>query len=91
MSAASSTALPRVRAEGLAPVPKDDRHDRPVDLALWPQLAEKLRVCAGVVEPAFREADAAALRHQSDHRLLIKLATVFGTAAMEGGDRTCMA
>jgi hypothetical protein len=62
-----------------------------VDLALLPQLAEKLQVCAEVVKPAFGEADAAALRHQSDLRHLAKLATVFGTVAMEGGDRTCMA
>ena len=42
----------------------------------------ELQVCAEVIEPAFRKADGAALRHQSYHRQLVKLATVFGTAAI---------
>jgi len=37
---------------------------------------------AEVVEPVFRKTDKAALGHQWNHRLLIKLATVFGTAAV---------
>ncbi|MFI5458008.1 MAG: hypothetical protein ACHRXM_21420 [Isosphaerales bacterium] len=62
--------------------PKDDMHDAPDDLAHWPQLAGRLQVCAEVIEPAFRKADGAALRHQWNHRQLVKLATVFGTAAI---------
>jgi hypothetical protein len=38
--------------------------DTPEHLARWPQLAAQLHVCADVIEPAFRKADAAALRHQ---------------------------
>jgi hypothetical protein len=41
-----------------------------------------LDVCAEVVEPAFRRADKAALRHQWSHRQLIKWANVFGAAAV---------
>ena len=48
--------------------PKDDMHDSEADLAHWQQLAGKLQVCAEVIEPAFRKADGAALRHQSYHR-----------------------
>ncbi len=62
--------------------PKDDMHDSEADLAHWQQLAGKLQVCAEVIEPAFRKADGTALRHQSYHRHLVKLATVFGTAAI---------
>jgi hypothetical protein len=43
-------------------------HDSEADLAHWQQLAGKLQVCAEVIEPAFRKADGAALRHQSYHR-----------------------
>jgi len=43
-------------------------HDSEDDLAHWQQLAGKLQVCAEVIEPAFRKADGAALRHQSYHR-----------------------
>jgi len=62
--------------------PKDDMHDSEADLAHWQQLAGKLQDCAEVIEPAFRKADGAALRHQSYHRQLVKWATVFGTAAI---------
>jgi len=51
--------------------PKDDMHDSEADLAHWQQLAGKLQVCAEVIEPAFHEADGAALRHQSYHRQYI--------------------
>jgi len=51
--------------------PRDDMHDAPDDLARWQQLAGKLQVCAEVIEPAFRKADGAALRHQSYHRQYI--------------------
>jgi len=51
--------------------PKDDMHDSEADLAHWQQLAGKLQVCAEVIEPAFRKADGAALRHQSYHRQYI--------------------
>jgi hypothetical protein len=60
----------------------DDMEDAPDDLARWPSLAPMLEVCAKVVEPAFRKADKAALRHQWIHRQLIKWATAFGTAAV---------
>ena len=60
----------------------DDMEDTPEDLARWPGLAPVLDVCASVVEPPFRKADKAALRHQWIHRQLIKWATVFGTAAV---------
>jgi len=55
---------------GLASVetPKDDTHDSEEDLARWQQLAGKLQDCAEVIEPAFRKADGAALRHQSYHQ-----------------------
>jgi len=48
--------------------PKDDMHDSEADLARWQQLAGKLQVCAEVIEPAFRKADGASLRHQSYHQ-----------------------
>jgi hypothetical protein len=57
-------------------------HDSPADPTRWPQLAGRLEVCADVIGAAFRKADGAALRHQSYHRHLVKLATVFGTAAI---------
>jgi len=62
--------------------PKDDMHDSEANLAHRQQLAGKLQVCAEVIEPAFRKADGAALRHQSYHRQLVNWATVFGTAAI---------
>jgi hypothetical protein len=61
---------------------KDDMRDSEEDLAHWQQLAGKLQVCAEVIEPAFRKADGAALRHQSYYRQLVKWATVFATAAI---------
>jgi hypothetical protein len=51
--------------------PKDDMHDSEADLAHWQQLAGKLQDCAEIIEPAFRKADGAALRHQSYHRQYI--------------------
>ena len=48
--------------------PKDDMHDSEADLAHWEQPAGKLQVCAEVIEPAFRKAVGAALRHQSYHQ-----------------------
>jgi hypothetical protein len=70
------------QASTAPPPPIDDMHDTPADLARWPQLAGNLQVCADAIEPAFRKADAAALRHQWYHRQLVKWATVFGTAAI---------
>jgi hypothetical protein len=56
--------------------------DSTADLKRWPELAGMLQVCAEVVEPAFRGADQAGLRHQWIHRQLTKWATSFGTAAV---------
>lgn len=67
---------------GGGPPPPDDIRDLPEDPDRWPRLAGPLRVCAEVVGPAFREVDEKALRHQWYHRLLTKLAAVFGTAAI---------
>jgi hypothetical protein len=60
----------------------DEMHDTEADMARWPALAPMLRTCAELVEPAFRRADKAALRHQWSHRQLTKLATIFGAAAV---------
>jgi hypothetical protein len=67
---------------GRVPSPDDDIHDSTADLARWSQLADKLRDCADVIEPAFRKADSAALRHQGYHRQLARWASLFGTAAV---------
>jgi hypothetical protein len=77
----SSPSSPGPQSSPLPP-PIDDMHDTPEDLARWPQLAGDIQVCAEVIEPAFRKADRAALRHQWYHRQLVKWATVFGTAAI---------
>jgi hypothetical protein len=52
------------------------------DWGRWPALADPLRVCAAIIEPAFRKADVAALRHQWLHRELARWASVFGAAAI---------
>ena len=82
-SAPVRATLRQVPADALKPTtPADDMHDTPDDMARWPALAPMLDVCATVVEPAFRKADKAALRHQWIHRQLIKWATAFGTSAV---------
>ena len=44
----------------------------------WPARS----MSAQVIEPAFRRADQAALKHQKNHRRLIRLAASFGTIAV---------
>jgi hypothetical protein len=56
--------------------------DTPEELARWPALAEPLRQCESAIGPAFRAADAAALKHQKNHRRLARLAAGCGTAAV---------
>ena len=43
-------------------------HDSEADLAHWQQLAGKLQVCAEVIEPTFRKADASRVVAPADHR-----------------------
>jgi len=57
-----------VSGSASAETPKDDMHDSEEDLDHWQQLAGKLQVCAEVIEPAFRKADGATLRHQWNYR-----------------------
>ena len=60
----------------------DDMHDTAADMARWPLLADKLRLCEEILFSAFNDSDQAALRHQWRHRQFIKFATVFGIAAV---------
>jgi hypothetical protein len=75
-----SVSSPTTPSVGLPPrslpPPIDDMQDTADDRRIWPGLASALDVCAEVVEPPFRKADKAALRHQWHHRQLIKWATV---------------
>ena len=82
MSQSSSIPPSGLLSEIPSHPPNDDMCKIDADLARWPQLAGNLQVCADVIEPAFRKADRAALRHQWYHRQLVKWATVFGTAAI---------
>ncbi len=62
--------------------PNDDMHDSPQDMPPSQPLRDALVLCQKTVEPAYRQADALALRHQRYHRLLTVAAAVFGTTAV---------
>jgi hypothetical protein len=62
--------------------PNDDMHDLPQDMPPNQPLRDALTLCQKTVEPAYRQADALALRHQRYHRLLTITAAVFGTTAV---------
>jgi hypothetical protein len=66
----------------LLPPPRDDMEDTADDRRMWPALASMLDLCAEVIEPPFRKADQAALKHQRNHRQLIRFAASFGTVAV---------
>ncbi|MGC1719290.1 MAG: hypothetical protein WA746_09905, partial [Isosphaeraceae bacterium] len=63
--------------------PRDfDMVDTPEQLAWWPLLRGHLEICEREVLPAYRLADAGALRHQDRHRKLANAAALFGTVAV---------
>jgi hypothetical protein len=69
--------------ENFRAYPRDfDMDDTREQLAWWPLLQNPLEICAREVVPAYKRADAAALRHQDRHRKLANLAALFGTAAV---------
>jgi hypothetical protein len=57
----------------------DDMEDRPEQ---WPALAARLEECRQIIEPVYRKADAAAMRHQRMHQWLTKIAAFSGTLAV---------
>ncbi len=57
----------------------DDMEDRPEQ---WPALAARLEECQQIIEPVYRKADAAAMRHQRMHQWLTKIAAMAGTLAV---------
>ena len=64
--------------------PRDfDMVDTPEQLAWWPLLRKPLEICEREVLPAYKQADARALRHQDRHRKLANAAALFGTAPIE--------
>jgi len=55
--------------------PRDfDMVDTPEQLAWWPLLRKPLEICEREVLPAYKQADAGALRHQDRHRKLANAA-----------------
>jgi len=63
--------------------PRDfDMVDTPEQRAWWPLLRGHLEICEREVLPAYKQADAGALRHQDRHRKLANAAALFGTAAV---------
>jgi hypothetical protein len=64
-------------------LPSDfDMNDTEDDLERWKVLAGPLGTCRSVLWDAFREADAAAQKHQGRHRWLTLAAAVAGTSAV---------
>jgi hypothetical protein len=59
-----------------------DMSETPDELAKWPALAVLLKYCEEIIRPAFQDADSAAKKHQKTHKLLTKLAAIFGTTAV---------